>query len=258
MPEITAALVKELRDATGIAMLKCKKALEESAGDLEKAREILRKGGEADAAKRSERTAGEGLVAIKVSDDGKKAAAAQLFCETDFVAVNAEFVALGDELATAALAGENIVETSEEKIRAVIQKNGENIKIGTVEIFESECVASYLHSNKKIGVLVAGSGTPEILTDIAMQIAAMHPSVLSPDEVSNEAVAAEAAIQKEILEKEGKPAEMMDKIMEGKLRKFRDEKSLLKQPFVKDSSKTVEQFLAENDAKVTKFARLAI
>ncbi len=258
MAEITAALVKELRDATGIAMLKCKKALEESNGDLEKARDILRKAGESDAAKRAERSVCEGVVAIKISDDEKKAVALQLFCETDFVAKNAEFVALADALAADALAGEDVVNSGKEKITAAIQKNGENIKIGEVQIVEAATVASYLHSNKKIGVLVAGTGKAEILSDIAMQIAAMNPSVISPDEVATEEVAKETEIQKEILAKEGKPAEMIEKILAGKLRKFREEKSLLKQSFVKDSSKTVEQFLAENSAQVEKFVRLAV
>lgn len=258
MAEITAALVKELRDATGIAMLKCKKALEEADGDLEKAREILRKAGEADAAKRAERDAGEGVIAIKLADDGKKAVALQLFCETDFVAQNEGFVSLADELAAAALAGEDVTNSSEAKINEAIQKNGENIKLGEVKTVEGDVVAGYLHSNKKIGVLAVGAGEGEVLNDIAMQIAAMNPSVISPEEVSDEEVAAESEIQKEILTKEGKPAEMVEKILEGKLRKFREEKSLLKQPFVKDSSKTVEQFLAENSAKVEQFERLAI
>ncbi len=258
MPEITAALVKELRDATGIAMLKCKKALDSAEGDLEKAREILRKSGEADATKRAERTAGEGVVAVKISDDGKKGVALQLFCETDFVAQNSEFVALADELAAEAFENPELAKSSEEKIRAAIQKNGENIKLGEIKILDGESVAGYSHSNKKIGVLVAGTGSAEILSDIAMQIAAMNPSVITPDEVADDEVAAEMAIQKEILAKEGKPAEMLDKILEGKLRKFRDEKSLTKQSFVKDSSKTVEQFLAENSAKVEKFERLSI
>jgi len=258
MSEITIALVKELRDATGIAMLKCKEALESAEGDLEKAREILQKAGEADAAKRSERTAGEGVVAIKISKDNKKAAVIQLFCETDFVAKNAEFIALSDEFADEVLGNSNFINSSETKIQEAIQKNGENIKLGEVKVLEGEVVAGYLHSNKKIGVLVAGVGSSEILNDVAMQIAAMSPNVISPDEVSDEEVTAEAEIQKEILAKEGKPAEMIDKILEGKMRKFRDDKSLLKQPFVKDSSKTVEQFLTENSAKIKKFERLAI
>lgn len=258
MAEITAALVKELRDATGIAMLKCKKALEEADGDLEKARDILRKAGESDAAKRAERSVCEGVVAIKIAGDEKKAVALQLFCETDFVAKNEEFIALADALAASALTGEDVVTSSAAQINEAIQKNGENIKIGEVQIVEAETVASYLHSNKKIGVLVAGAGKSEILNDVAMQIAAMNPSVISPEEVGAEEVAKETEIQKEILAKEGKPAEMIARILEGKLRKFREEKSLLKQPFVKDSSKNVEQFLAENSAKVEKFVRLAV
>jgi len=255
---ITAAQVKELRDATGISMIKCKQALEEAAGDPEKAREILRKQGEADAAKRSERTAGEGVVVVKISADGKKGAILQLFCETDFVAKGDAFTELAGELISEALDGKDVKNESEEKIQEGIQKNGENIKLGDVVVLEGEKVASYLHSNGKIGVLVSFSGDEEVGKDVAMQIAAMNPAVLSPEEVKEEDVEAEAKIQKEILEKEGKPAEMIEKIMEGKLKKFREEQALIKQAFVKDSSKTVEQFLAESGAKVEKFVRLAI
>ncbi len=256
MAEITAALVKELRDATGISMLKCKQSLEEADGNLEKAREILRKLGEADAAKRSEKEAGEGVIALKA--EGGKAAILQLFCETDFVAKGENFMNLAAELAADALAGKDIKTESESRIQEAIQKNGENIKIGEVEILEGEKVASYLHSNGKIGVLVSFSGDEEVGKDIAMQVAAMNPSVLSPDEVNEDEVAKEAEIQKEILMKEGKPAEMIEKIMEGKLKKFRESQSLVKQAFVKDSSKTVEAFLAENNTKIEKFVRLEI
>jgi elongation factor Ts len=256
MAEITAAQVKELRDATGISMMKCKQALDEAAGDLEKAREVLRKQGEADAAKRSDKAAGEGAVAIKA--EGGKAAILQLFCETDFVAKGDSFQDLAKELVDEAFDGKDIEAKSEAKIQEGIQKNGENIKLGEVEILEGDAVASYIHSNGKIGVLVSFSGDEEVGKDIAMQVAAMNPSVLSPDEVSDAEVAKEAEIQKEILAKEGKPAEMLEKIMEGKLKKFREEKALVKQAFVKDSSKTVEAFLAENNAKIEKFVRLEI
>jgi len=256
MSEITASLVKELRDATGISILKCKQALEKADGDSEKAREILRKQGESDAAKRSEKEAMEGVIALKT--EAKKAAILQLFCETDFVAKGDNFRNLAAELVNEAFEGKDVKTEGEAKIQEGIQKNGENIKLGEIEILEGDQLASYLHPNGKIGVLVSFSGGEEIGKDIAMQVAAMNPSVLTPDEVEDEEVTKEAEIQKEILAKEGKPAEMIEKIMEGKLRKFRDEKSLVKQTFVKDSSKTVEQFLTENNAKVQKFVRLAI
>ncbi len=258
MAEITASLVKELRDATGISMIKCKQSLEEAEGDLEKAREILRKQGESDAAKRSKRTAGEGVIAIKSSEDGKKAAIVQLFCETDFVAKGDNFLQLAEELVNDALEGKDIKTEGEEKIQEGVQKNGENIKIGEVAVVEGEQVASYIHSNSKIGVLVSFSGDVEAGKDVAMQIAAMNPTVLNPEEVNDEDVEKEAKIQKEMLEKEGKPAEMIEKIMEGKIKKFRGEQALVKQPFVKDSSKTVEQFLGESGTTVEKFVRLAI
>jgi elongation factor Ts len=254
---ISASQVKELRDATGISMLKCKQALEKAQGDQEKARDILRKAGEADAAKRSEKEVCEGTIAIKIENN--KGAILQLFCETDFVAKADSFLSLADELIVDAINGKDIKSESEAKLQEGIQKNGENIKLGEVQIVEGEKVVSYIHSNKKIGVLVSFTGEDEeIGKDVAMQIAAMNPAVLSPEDVNEEDVAKESEIQKDILTKEGKPAEIFEKIMTGKLRKFRESKSLLKQAFVKDSSKTVEQFLADNKAKIVSFVRLAI
>ncbi len=262
MSAITAAQVKELRDATGISMLKCKSALEEAAGDLEKAREILRKSGEKDAAKKADRTTGEGIVIAKISDDGKKAALVQIFCETDFVARGDDFQQLATDLVELALTqGTDAAKTTAEPlIQATLQKVGENVQLGEIKVEESAgTIGSYIHGNGKIGVLVAlKSGSAEIARDIAMQVAAMNPSYLRPEDVPAADVEKEQAIQKEMLLKEGKPADMLDKIMEGKLRKFRDEQSLVKQTFVKDPSKTVEQVLKETDAEIEQFVRLAI
>ncbi|MFH1375215.1 MAG: translation elongation factor Ts [Patescibacteria group bacterium] len=261
MAKISAALVKELRDSTGIAMLKCKAALEEASGDVEAARDILRKQGEADAAKRSERSTGEGVVRLKLSADGKKGVALALLCETDFVARGDDFQKIADKLIQ--VAAEKGADAAKAEAEALleegIQKVGENLQLGEVESLEGGQLASYIHSNDKIGVLVSFKGGSEAVgKDIAMQIAAMNPRVISPEEVPEEEIKKESQIQKELLKQEGKPAEMIDKILEGKLRKFRDEKSLLKQAFVKDSDKTVEQFLQENSAEVEKFVRLAI
>lgn len=261
MNNISASQVKELRDATGISMMKCKEALVEANGDLEAARDILRKQGEKDAAKKSDRSAGEGSVAVKISADSKKGVLVELLCETDFVARGDDFINLAEEIAQIALdeGMEAAKEKSTEMIQTKITKLGENIKLGRVEEVENEVVADYKHSNNKIGVLVAlKKGNAEIGKDIAMQIAAMNPTYLSPEEVSDAEVEKEKALQLEMLKEEGKPEEMIEKIIEGKMKKFREENSLLKQTFVKDGSKTVEAYLKEMDAEIEKFIRLAI
>ncbi|MFA5351834.1 MAG: translation elongation factor Ts [Candidatus Gracilibacteria bacterium] len=262
MTEISASQVKELRDATGISMMKCKEALVEAKGDLEKAREVLRKQGEKDAAKKSTRSAAEGSVAVKISKDGKKGIAVQLLCETDFVARNEDFVKLAEAIAEIALT-EGIPAAqakAPEMIQAKITKLGENIQLGEFkELAAESAVADYKHSNNKIGVLVSlKKGKVEVGKDIAMQIAAMNPAYLSPEEVSDEEFAKELDIQKALLAKEGKPAEMAEKILAGKMKKFREEQSLIKQAFVKDSSKTVEAYLKEMDVEITQFIRLSI
>lgn len=261
MSEISLSSIKELRESTGISMMKCKSALEEANGDIEQAREILRKQGEKDAAKKSERTTGEGRVVLKISEDKKSAVAVQILCETDFVARGDDFIKFTDDIASIALekGAEETPAATENLIQEGIQKIGENIQLGKVESVEANVVSGYTHSNNKIGVLVALSeGSEEVGRDIAMQIAAMNPRYLNPEDVPEEEIAKEKEIASEELAKEGKPTEIVEKILEGKLRKFCDEQSLVKQAFVKDSSKTVEQYLQENGAKIEKFVRLAI
>lgn len=260
MAEVTAALVKELRDATGISMMKCKQALDEAAGDLELARDILRKGGEKDAAKKADRTTGEGVIATRV--DGGNAAMVQIGCETDFVARGEDLAALSAALLELALTKGTDAAKAEAEVlvQGTIQKVGENVRLIDITVIESAgAIGSYVHSNGKIGVLVAVTGAnEEIARDVAMHAAAMNPSVLSPDDVSDEAVEKERDVQAEILKNEGKPAEMVEKIMAGKLKKFREEQALTKQAFVKDGSKTVEQFVAENGGAITSFIRRSI
>lgn len=261
MAEITAALVKELRDATGISMMKCKEALTEANGDMEKARDILRKQGEKDAAKKSSRDAGEGRIAVQISKDGKRAVAVKLLCETDFAARGDDFVKLANDIAELALnKGVEIAKKeSEELIKSAFTKIGENLKLADIKELEGVSTGSYIHSNNKIGVMVTlKKGTNEVAKDIAMQVAAMNPAYLLPTDVPEEEVAKEKEIAIELLKKEGKPEAMLEKILPGKLQKFRDEQSLVKQPFVKDQSKTVEQFLKEVNAEIEKFVRLAI
>lgn len=247
--------IKMLRDKTGVSMSACKSALEE-AGSIEKAIELLRKKGEAKAASRAERSTAEGTVAIKI--EGGKAALAELLCETDFVARSDEYKALAGEAAAKVLAGELEPGASDfSGLSDAVIKLGENIKLGRSELVEGDVLGQYIHSNGKIGVVVAlDGGSEEQARDVAMHVAASNPSVVSPDEVSDELVAKEKEIWTEQLAKEGKPAEIMEKIMIGKEKKFREENALAKQAFVKNPEQTVEQYLA--GANVKSFVRMAI
>lgn len=248
--------IKELRDATGGSMMACKKALEESNGNMEEAIDLLRKKGEAKAADRAANSTGQGAVFIKIKDG--KGAVVELQCETDFVARGEGFIKLAETLADKLLSGE--VKPEEREIADVkesVMKFGENIKVGNLALIEGENLGEYLHSNSKIGVVVSLTGSsPEVARDIAMHIAATNPQVISPEEVPEEFVQREKAIWMDQLAAEGKPAEIMEKIMMGKEKKLREENALLKQMFVKDPEKTVEQVL--DGAKVNSFVRFMV
>jgi elongation factor Ts len=250
---ITAQQVNSLRQKTGVSMMQCKKALEESGGDETKAIEILRKKGEAKAAEKSERATREGIVVTRVAND--KAAIVKLLCETDFVAKNEEFVAIANKAAETALekGADAAREEAEPAIRDLFTKLGENMTI-EIRLLEGEGIADYVHSNRKLGALVKLKDTDETKArDIAMHIAAMNPSVISPSEVPDELVSKEREIWDHQLNEEGKPAEIIERILSGKEKKFREENALLKQAFVKDGDKTVEQYLESNT--VVEFVR---
>ncbi len=248
--------IKELRAATGGSMMACKKALEESGGEMEAAVDILRKKGEAKAADRAGNSTGQGAIYIKI--DGKRAALVELQCETDFVARGEDFFKLTEVLADKLLNGElAVTEREVVEVKESVLKFGENIKVGNLAIIEGDNLGEYIHSNKKIGVLVSLSGgTQELARDIAMHIAATNPTVISPDEVPMELVAREKAIWEDQLKAEGKPVEIMEKIMLGKEKKFREENALLKQQFVKDPDKTIEQIL--DGVTVNSFMRFMV
>ncbi len=253
---ITASQVNELRQRTGVSMMLCKKALEEAGGDEEKAIDILRQKGEAKAATKAGRDTSEGIIVAKVSDD--KAAIVQLSCETDFVAKNEEFIAIANAAADVALkeGAEAAKSSQEQPIKDLFTKLGENMSI-EIKVLEGEGIGHYIHSNSKIGALVQLKGSDvERARDIAMQVAAMNPEVTNPEDVSDDSVAKEKEIWKVQLKEEGKPEEIMDKIMMGKERKFREESALMKQSYVKDGEKTVEQYLEGNS--VTEFIRMSI
>lgn len=253
---ITAAQVNELRKRTGISMMACKKALEEAGGDEEKAIEILRKKGAAKAAEKSDRETSEGIIVTKV--DGDKAVIVKLSCETDFVAKNEEFVAIANKAAETALAqGVDAAKTeADPAIKELFTKLGENMSI-EIDVVEGEGVGEYVHTNGKVGAIVKlSSADAEKSRDIAMHITAMNPAVVSPEDLPEDLVIKEREIWAEQLKNEGKPAEIVDKIMEGKERKFREEAALIKQSFVKDGEKTVEQYLEGNS--VESFVRQSV
>jgi elongation factor Ts len=257
MSPVSASAIQSLRARTGVSISACKEALEEAGGDEEKAIEILRKRGIAQAAKKASRDQAEGLVFVKEADG--KAAIVLLRCETDFVARDSVFQEVGQAIVDALFAdGEAAGKAvADEKLPALVQKLGENITLGEAHLVEAPIVGTYLHSNKKIGVVIGlDGGSMEHARDAAMHAAAMNPQFSHPDEVTGDAIAKEKEIWREQLAKEGKPEAMLDKIMMGKEKKFREENALLTQPFVKDPSKTVGAYLA--DAKLKKYIRVAV
>lgn len=258
MSPISASQVSALRARTGAGILDAKNALEEAAGNEEKAIEILRKKGQAQAVKKSDRAQSEGGVFI--ATDGRKAALVFVKSETDFVSRSDVFQKLGQELADTLLkkgqAGFDAF--AKEKVPAAVLELGENISIGETQLVEAPIIGSYVHSNRKIGVIVGlDGGTTEQAVDAAMHAAAMNPSFVNPEEVSAESVAKEREIWKEQMAKDAgkKPPEILEKIMAGKEKKFREENALVTQAFVKDPSKTVSGMLG--NAKVVKYSRVA-
>ena len=273
---ITAQEVNKLRQMTGAGMMDCKKALVEAEGDFDKAIEILRMKGQKLSEKRADRETKEGSVFVRVSEDGSTAHLIAFTCETDFVAKNDDFQALGNEIADAAksntpadLAALNALSlgdvTVEEKITELVGKIGEKLAVTTYETISGEKVASYIHSNGKLGVLVAmtGSGDAEVADagkDVGMQIAAMNPVALDKDGVDPTTIEKEIEIGKEQARQEGKPEAILDKIAAGKLQKFFKENTLLSQSFVKEPKQTVAQYLdsVNKGLTVSAFKRVSI
>ena len=254
MAEITASMVKELRERTDAPMMDCKKALSEATGDMQKAEEILRVRFGNKAAKSAGRVAAEGVVAIVISADGKSAAMVEVNCETDFVAKNDDFLALTKSLANMVL-NQNPADvaalsamplngkTVEETRTELVGKIGENMSIRRfVREAATGKFASYIHGNK-IGVLVDVSGDEAIAKDIAMHIAASKPKSLDASGVSQELIDTERRVAIEKAKEAGKPEAMLEKIAEGTVQKFLKEVTLLSQPFVKDDKQTVDQVL---------------
>ena len=258
---ITTALIKELRERTGAGMLDCKKALEENGGDIEKAIDWLREKGIAKAAKKSGRVAAQGLVFAAVSADRKKGAVLEFNSETDFVAKNDEFKSFGERLVELSLTHDV---TSEDELKAfelegktvethlteLIAKIGENMNIRRLKVVSTDgFVETYTHLGGKIGVLLSleGEATPENIEKakgVAMHVAAMDPKYLDASQVTADDLEREKEIAKHQLEAEGKPANIIEKILDGKMRKFYEENCLIQQKYVRDDSLTIEKFIA--------------
>ncbi|TNH42573.1 translation elongation factor Ts [Photorhabdus luminescens] len=263
MSGITAALVKELRERTGAGMMECKKALVEANGDIELAIDNMRKSGQAKAAKKAGRVAAEGIILAEVAADGKFGALVELNCETDFVAKDAGFIAFGKEVMATVLADkisdiEALKAKFEEQRTALVAKIGENINIRRVSVLEGEQLGTYLHG-ARIGVLVAAEGAnEELIKHVAMHIAASKPEYVNPSDVPADVVEREHQIQLDIAMQSGKPREIAEKMVSGRMNKFTGEISLTGQNFVMDPSKTVGDLLKENNAKVTSFIRYEV
>lgn len=274
--EITAKAVNELRQQTGAGMMDCKKALVEAEGDFEKAVENLRKKGQKIAANREDRDAKEGSIFIQTNADNTCAVTIELNCETDFVALNADFQALGQTIAVLAEAKRpESVEALKalpmadgrsvsEHLTDAMGKIGEKIDVRKCAILTGDAVVTYIHPGARVGVAVAFAGATDVATvgrDVAMQITAMKPIALDQNGVSTDLIEKEIEIGMDIARNEGKPEAMLEKIAQGKLQKFFKENTLLNQEFVKDNSKTVAQYIKESlgaDAKVLGFTRIAL
>jgi len=272
---ISAADINKLRQATGAGMMDCRKALTETNGDFEAAIDWLRKQGQKVAAKRSDREAKEGVVIAKTTADNKTGIVVCVSCETDFVSKNADFVAFGQSIADAAIANnvDSLDQLMEVKIgdltvKALVDEKlatiGEKIGITKFERIDAPFVASYIHGAYRIGVLVGmDKEAAEAGKDVAMQIAALNPVAVDAASVPAEVIAREKDIIMELMKQDpkmaGKPDEMLAKIAEGKMGAFFKEQTLTAQAFVKDGSKTVEQYLKDSgDVKVTSFKRVAL
>ena len=271
--QITASMVKELRERTGSGMMECKKALQEAEGNIDVAIENMRKAGMAKADKKSGRVAAEGRVVIAISDDGKNAAVVEVNCETDFVSGGDDFLSFVTAIANTALANqpadiaalsamtlEGSSETIEEVRKAKIVKIGENMQLRRFELVSTEngLFGSYLHGSR-MGVLVEmENGNEELIKDVAMHIAASNPVCVSEADVPAEVLEKEKEILRAQALESGKPADIVEKMLTGRVRKYLAEITLLGQPFVKNPDITVETLLSDTGAKVNRFVRYEV
>lgn len=265
MAAISASMVKELRERTGLGLLECKKALAETNGDVELAIENLRKASGLRAAKKADRTAADGVVALKVADDNSGAVIVEVNSETDFVARDGSFLefvnsvlnkAFADKQADVAALMEGELEAARE---ALVQKIGENISVRRVALVEGGVVDGYVHSNNRIAVITQlEGGNAELARDVSMHVAAVNPQVVKPEDMPAELVEKEQDIIKAQPDMVGKPAEIVEKMMQGRINKYLKENSLLEQPFVKNPELSVGKLVQEAGASVSSFVRFEV
>lgn len=267
MAEITASAVKELRERTGLGMMECKKALVEANGDIDVAIENLRKAGSMKAAKKAGRTAAEGLVMTRIADDGSYGVVVEVNSETDFAARDDNFsgfveVVLGTVFETRNTNIDALMAAGlEDKRLALVQKIGENISVRRAAALggAGQTVGSYVHSNNKIAVLVAlNGGDQDLARDIAMHVAATNPLVANPEDVPADVLAKESEIYTAQAAESGKPADIVEKMVSGRLRKFIEEVSLTEQAFVKDPDTKISKLLKQGNATVAGFVRFMV
>lgn len=271
---ISAKDVKRLRDITGVGMMDCKKALTESNGDFEAAIDLLRKKGQKVAAKRAEKEAKEGLIVAAVSGDNKTGVIAEVNCETDFVARGDDFSSFATKVAEIALSNKpadlaalralpfNDKDSVEDAVLALTGRVGEKVDIRRFAVNSSEgAIVPYVHPGSRLGVLVdmAGNGnTADAGRDVAMQVAALNPVATRSEEVPADIQEKEMEIARDAARNEGKPDNIIDRIAEGKLKRYFKDHVLIEQPFVKDSSVTVKEMLKKADVEVNGFLRFAL
>jgi elongation factor Ts len=272
---ITAQDVKRLRDMTGVGMMDCKKALQEADGDFDKAVDLLRKKGQKVAAKRADKEANEGLIVTSIADDHRTGAIVEVNCETDFVARNDDFSTFANQLADLALAEQpedleafhalpfKDGKTVEQAVVQMTGKIGEKIEVRRFHILTTDdgAIISYIHPGSRLGVLVEMEGEGDLEDtgrDVAMQVAALSPIATRREEVPEEVTEKELEIAREAARNENKPDHIIDRIAEGKLGRFFKDHVLVEQPFVKDSSMTVQEMLNDADADVRTYVRFAL
>ena len=264
--EIKASQVKELRDMTGVAMMDCKKALVECEGDIEKALDLLRSNSALKAEKKSSRVAADGILVVSVNED--YATLVELNSETDFAAKDANFLSFGEKVKEY-ISKNKIFEASalkesslEDDRKALVQTIGENIQIRrvvTLEFDSSMNIGIYIHSDSKLGSLVVTKdGNDEIAKDIAMHVSAFNPLCLSQDDIDKDVLEREKAIYQNQAQDSGKPQDIMEKMVDGKIKRFLSEVSLISQNFVKDPDITVQEYLERGGATIVEFARLKV
>ncbi|WP_027328896.1 translation elongation factor Ts [Marinimicrobium agarilyticum] len=265
MAAISASMVKELRERTGLGMMECKKALNEADGDVEVAIENLRKASGLKAAKKAGRTAADGVVSLKVSDDNSYGVIIEVNSETDFVARDTGFLAFVEKVLAKAFADKQtdikaLMDGELEGEReALVQKIGENISVRRVAVVEGGVIDGYVHSNNRIAVMTQlEGGEADLARDVAMHVAAVNPQVIKPEDMPEEIVAKEKEIIKAQPDMEGKPAEIVEKMMMGRINKFLKEGSLVEQPFVKDPEIKVGKLLSNAGAAIQSFVRFEV